>query len=40
MGVRPGYKLTEAGVIPEEWELSTVGRQFSVQLGKMLDVEW
>ena len=39
MGVRPGYKLTEAGVIPEEWELSTVGRQFSVQLGKMLDVD-
>jgi len=37
MEVRPGYKLTEVGVIPEEWEVSTVGREFSVQLGKMLD---
>ncbi len=39
MEVRPGYKQTEVGVIPEEWEISTVGREFSVQLGKMLDAE-
>lgn len=35
----PGYKLTEAGVIPEDWEISTVGAEFFVQLGKMLDAE-
>ena len=34
MGVRPGYKQTEVGIIPEEWDVSTVGQQFSVQLGK------
>jgi type I restriction enzyme S subunit len=39
MGVRPGYKRTEVGVIPEEWEVSTVGREFDIQLGKMLDAE-
>jgi type I restriction enzyme S subunit len=39
MEVRPGYKLTEVGVIPDEWEVSTVGGEFSVQLGKMLDAE-
>ena len=39
MGVRPGYKETEVGVLPAEWEVSTVGREFSVQLGKMLDAE-
>ena len=35
----PGYKLTEAGVVPEDWEISTVGVEFSVQLGKILDAE-
>ena len=39
MEVRPGYKQTEVGVIPEEWEVSTIGEEFSVQLGKMLDAE-
>ena len=34
-----GYKQTEVGVIPEEWEVSTVGAEFSIQLGKMLDAE-
>src|SRR5207302_188351 len=29
----------EVGVIPEDWTLSTVGREFNVQLGKMLDAE-
>ena len=39
MKVKPGYKQTEVGVIPEEWEVSTVGREFDVRLGKMLDAE-
>ncbi len=39
MEVRTGYKLTEVGVIPEDWGVSTVGDEFSVQLGKMLDAE-
>jgi type I restriction enzyme, S subunit len=34
-----GYKQTEVGVIPEEWLVSTVGDEFHIQLGKMLDVE-
>ncbi|MHB1058561.1 MAG: restriction endonuclease subunit S [Rhodanobacter sp.] len=32
-----GYKRTEVGVIPEDWSVSTVGSEFTVQLGKMLD---
>ena len=32
-----GYKRTEVGVIPEEWPVSTIGAEFRVQLGKMLD---
>ncbi len=39
MEVTPGYKLTEAGVIPEDWGVSKVGREFEVKLGKMLDAE-
>ena len=39
MGVRPGYKRTEVGIIPEDWDVSTVGQQFSVQLGKMIDAK-
>jgi type I restriction enzyme, S subunit len=37
--VPEGYKQTEVGVIPEDWEVSTVGNEFSIQLGKMLDAE-
>ena len=37
--VKPGYKLTEVGVIPEEWSVSKVGVEFEIQLGKMLDAE-
>ena len=37
--IRPGYKQTEVGVIPEDWSVSTVGMEFSIQLGKMLDAE-
>ena len=38
-GIKLGYKRTEVGVIPEDWEASTVGREFEVKLGKMLDAE-
>lgn len=37
--VPAGYKMTEVGMIPEDWEVATIGDEFSVQLGKMLDVE-
>ena len=37
--VPPGYKQTEVGVIPEDWEISTVGEEFDIKLGKMLDSE-
>jgi len=39
MELKPGYKQTEVGVIPEEWGVSKVGREFEVKLGKMLDAE-
>jgi len=39
MELKPGYKLTEVGVIPENWEVSTVGQEFEIKLGKMLDAE-
>lgn len=39
MELRPGYKRTEVGVIPEEWAVSNVGSEFDIQLGKMLDAE-
>jgi type I restriction enzyme S subunit len=32
-------KQTEVGLIPEDWEVSTVGKEFHIQLGKMLDAE-
>lgn len=35
--VPPGYKQTEAGVIPQDWCVSSVGAEFNIQLGKMLD---
>jgi len=34
-----GYKQTEVGMIPEDWEVSSVGQEFEIQLGKMLDAE-
>ena len=39
MELRPGYKQTDIGPIPEDWNVSTVGLEFSIQLGKMLDAE-
>lgn len=37
--MKTGYKQTEVGVIPEDWEVSTIGDEFTIQLGKMLDAE-
>ncbi|RMD00150.1 restriction endonuclease subunit S [Aquitalea palustris] len=39
MELRPGYKHTDVGLIPNDWDVSTVGAEFAVQLGKMLDSE-
>lgn len=39
MDVKRGFKRTEVGVIPEDWDITTVGAEFSIQLGKMLDAE-
>jgi type I restriction enzyme S subunit len=39
MEVKPGYKQTEVGVIPEDWDVAFVGNEFSIQLGKMIDSE-
>ena len=39
MEVRPGYKQSEVGVIPEDWDVTVVGKEFTIQLGKMLDSE-
>ena len=36
-GVPAGYKRAKVGMIPEDWSVSTVGKEFSIQLGKMLD---
>jgi type I restriction enzyme S subunit len=36
MEVRPGYKKTEAGVIPEDWEASPVLQKGEVVSGKAL----
>ena len=36
-GVPAGYKRAKVGMIPEDWSVSTVGAEFSIQLGKMLD---
>nr|WP_280907984.1 restriction endonuclease subunit S [Cupriavidus sp. LEh25] len=37
--LKAGTKQTDAGVIPEDWDVSPVGREFDVKLGKMLDAE-
>jgi type I restriction enzyme S subunit len=38
MEVKPGYKQTEVGVIPEEWEVSPVRQKGEVLTGKALAV--
>lgn len=37
MNLPKGYKNTEVGIIPDEWEVSTIGQEFEIQLGKMID---
>ena len=32
-----GYRKTAIGPIPNDWKMSTVGNEFTIQLGKMLD---
>ena len=39
MEVKSGYKQTEVGVMPDEWQVSSVGREFEIKLGKMLDAD-
>jgi type I restriction enzyme S subunit len=38
MGVRPGYKQTEVGIFPDEWECVTLGDLISLQRGH--DLTW
>jgi type I restriction enzyme, S subunit len=33
MGLKPGYKQTEVGVIPEEWDLTKLGDVFTLKSG-------
>lgn len=33
MDVKPGYKLTEVGVIPEDWDLASLGELFTFKNG-------
>jgi restriction endonuclease S subunit len=33
MEVKPGYKLTEAGVIPEDWQVARLGQYASFRTG-------
>jgi type I restriction enzyme S subunit len=34
MGIRPGYKQTEIGVIPEDWKIDYIGNHCSITTGK------
>ena len=38
MEVRPGYKRSEAGVVPEDWQPRFVGEMGEVVTGKALAV--
>lgn len=38
MELKPGYKQTEVGVIPEDWDVSSVGEKGQVVAGKALAV--
>lgn len=39
MDVKPGYKLTEVGVIPDDWEIRAVSEKGRVTTGKALAVD-
>jgi len=34
MSVRPGYKLTEMGQVPEEWAVARLGEVVATKKGK------
>ena len=36
MGVRPGYKQTEVGVIPEDWEVKPLGQVAELTSSKRI----
>ena len=36
MEVKKGYKQTEVGVIPEDWEISTIKECASIKTGKKI----
>jgi type I restriction enzyme S subunit len=41
MDMRPGYKLTEVGLIPEDWELRELGELFEITSSKrVFQSEW
>ncbi len=31
------FRRTDVGIVPQDWDVSTVGTEFSIQLGKMID---
>ncbi len=37
MGLKPGYKQTEVGVIPDEWRVASFGEVFSIGAGGDVD---
>jgi type I restriction enzyme, S subunit len=39
VAVTAEYQQSEIGPIPKDWSVTTVGDEFSIQLGKMLDAE-
>ena len=36
MELKPGYKQTDVGVIPDDWEVRSVGAMGDVRAGKAL----
>jgi hypothetical protein len=39
MDLKPGCKQTEVGVVPEEWEVSTIDRVFQFKQGVQTPIE-
>jgi type I restriction enzyme S subunit len=39
MELKPGYKQTEVGVIPEDWDVKAIGDFFSISVGRDLKEE-
>ena len=38
--VPPGYKRTEVGVIPEDWEVTPVGQAFEICNNLRMPTKW